>query len=135
MPWSPTCESTREHNATKRLRTNRDVTTRFPVRAWREECSICVYSVNDDDVGLSAPLLAEAPFVVCRISALFSWARNCINHPDLSHLRTEANAGRLLAEKPHLPPRFIRISGCKIICGLKAALTSKQTQGTPPVLL
>ena len=35
-PWWPTCESTREHSATKRLWSNRDVTTRFPGRAWSE---------------------------------------------------------------------------------------------------
>ena len=85
-----------------------------------------MHSVDDDEVGPSPPLLAEAELVVCGITALFSWARNCTNHPDLSHLRTEANAGRLLAEEPNLPPRIIRISGRKIIRCLKAALSSKQ---------
>ena len=33
--WLP-CEIAREHSATKRLWPNRDVRTRFPVRAWRE---------------------------------------------------------------------------------------------------
>ena len=91
-----------------------------------KECSICVHSVNDEDVGLSPPLLAEVQFVVCGSSALFSWARSCTNHPNLSHLRTEANAGRLLAEEPNQPPRIIRISCWKIIHCLKAALPSKQ---------
>ena len=30
-------------------------------------------------------------------------------HPHLSHLRTEANAGLLLAEKPNLPRRMMRV--------------------------
>ena len=85
-----------------------------------------MHRVNDDGVGLSLPLMAEVQFVDCGISALFSWARNCTNHPDLSHLRTEANAGRRLAEKPNQPPRIIRISGWKKIRCLKAALLSKQ---------
>ena len=85
-----------------------------------------MHSVDDDDVGLSRALLAEAQFVVCGISAPFSPARNCTNHPDLSHLRKEANAGRLLAEEPNLPPRIIRIWGRKKIRCLKAALSSKQ---------
>ena len=63
-----------------------------------EECSICVHSVNDGELGLSATLPAEAQFVVCGIIALYSWARNCTDYPDLSHLRTEANGGPLLAE-------------------------------------
>ena len=79
-------------------------------------------SVNDDSVGLSRPLLAAAQFVVCGISALFSWVRSCTNHPHLSQLRTEANAGQLLAEEPNLPPRMIWISGRKRIHCLKAAL-------------
>ena len=91
-----------------------------------KECSICVHSVNDNEVGLSLPLLAEAQFVVCGFSALFSWATICINHPDLCHLRTEANAGRLLAEEPNQPPGIIRISGWKRIHCLKAALSGKQ---------
>ena len=65
-------------------------------------------------------------FLVLGISALFGWARNCTNQPDLSHLRIEANAGQLLAEEPNLPSRIIRISGRKIIRCLKAALSSKQ---------
>ena len=72
-----------------------------------------MHSVNDDEVELSPPLLAQAQFVVCGMRALLSWARNCTNHPDLSHLRTEAYAGRLLAEEPNLPPRIIQISGRK----------------------
>ena len=65
-------------------------------RAWREECSISVHSVNVDGVELSPPLLAEAQFFfVFGNSTLFSWARNCTYHPDLSDLRTEANAGQL----------------------------------------
>ena len=84
-----------------------------------------MHSVDDDEVGLSPPLLAKAQFFICGISALFSWARNCTNHSDLSHLRTEANAGRLLAEEPSLPPRIVWISGLKILCCLKAALSSK----------
>ena len=92
-----------------------------------KECSISVHSVDDDEVGLSPPLLAEAQlFFVRGISALISWARNCTPHLDLSHLRTEANAGRLPAEERNLPPRIIRISGRKIIRCLKAALSSKQ---------
>ena len=82
--------------------------------------------VKDDEVGLASPLLAEAHFVVCVICALFSRARECTNHPDLSDLRTEANAGPLLAEEPNLPPRIIRISDRKILRCLKAALSSKQ---------
>ena len=85
-----------------------------------------MHSVDDDEVGLSPPLLAEARFVVCVICALCSSARGCTNHPDLSSLRTEANAGLLLAEERNLPPRIIRISDSKIICCLKAALSSKQ---------
>ena len=85
-----------------------------------------MHSVNVDEVELSPPFLAEAQFFVCGISALFSWARNCTNHPKLSHLRTEANAGRLSAEDPNLPPGNIRISGRKIIRCLKAVLSSKQ---------
>ena len=92
------------------------------------ECSICVHSVDDCKVRLSPPLLAEVQFVVCRSSALFSWARKCTNHPDLSHLRAEANAGRLLAEEPNEPPRIIRISVWKIIHCLNAALSSKQSK-------
>ena len=83
-------------------------------------------SVDDGEVGLSPPLLAEVQFVVCVSSALFSWARNCTNHPDLSHLRTDANAGRRLAEEPNQPLPMIQISGWKIIRCLKAALPSKQ---------
>ena len=85
-----------------------------------------MHSVNDNEVGLSPPLLAEVQFVDSGSCALFSWARNCTNHPDLSHLRTEANTGRLLAEEPNQPSRIIRISGWKIIRCLKAALSSKQ---------
>ena len=83
-------------------------------------------SVSDDEVGLFQPLLAEAQFIFCGISALFSWARNCINQPDLSHLKAQANAGGLLAEEPDLPLRIIRISGRKTIRCVKAALSSKQ---------
>ena len=83
-------------------------------------------SLNDDKVGLSVPLLAGVQFVDCGSCALFSWARDCTNHPDFCHLRTEANAGRLLAEEPKQPPRIIRISGWKIIRCLKADLPSKQ---------
>ena len=133
--WLPTCESTRENSATKRLWPNRDVATRFPSRLGGKERSISVHSVDYDEFGLSPPLLAEAQFVVCGISDLFSWARNCTNHPHLSQLRTEANAGRLLAEEPNLPPHIIRISGKKIIHCLNAALSSNQAQGTPLVLL
>ena len=64
-----------------------------------KECSINVHSMDDDEVGESPPLQAEAQFFVCGISALFSGARNCTNHRDLSYLRTEANAGRLVAEE------------------------------------
>ena len=85
-----------------------------------------MHSLDDDEVGLSPPLLADPQFVVCGSSALFSWARNCTNHTDLSHLRTEANTGRRLAEEPNLPPHIIRISARKIIRCLKAALSSKQ---------
>ena len=35
-PWWLTCESTREHSASKQLWPDSNVTTRFPVRAWRE---------------------------------------------------------------------------------------------------
>ena len=85
-----------------------------------------MHSVNDDEVGLSPPLLAQAQFGVEWISALFSPARNCTNHPDLSHLRTEANAGRPVAEEPNLPLRIIGISSKKKMRGPKAALSSKQ---------
>ena len=85
-----------------------------------------MHSVDDDEVGLSPPLLAQAQFVVCGISTLFSCVRNCTNDPNLSHLRAEANAGRLLAEEPNLPHRIIRISGRKIIHCLKGTLSSKQ---------
>ena len=95
-----------------------------------KECSICVHSVDDGEVGLSRPLLAELQFVDCGSSALFSWARNCTNHPDLSHIKMEANAGRLLAEEPNQPPRIIWISGWRIIRCLKAAPSSKQAYGT-----
>ena len=81
-----------------------------------------MHSVNDDEVELSSPLLAEAQFVVCGISASIS----CTNHPDLSHLRTEANVGQLLAEEPDLPLCILRISGREIIRCLKAAPSSKQ---------
>ena len=91
-----------------------------------KECSICVHSVDDGVVGLSPPLLAEVQFVVCGSSALFSCARNSSNHPNLSHLRTDANAERLLAEEPNQRPRIIQISGWKMIHCLKAALTSKK---------
>ena len=47
-----------------------------------------MHSVNDDEVKVSPLILAEVQFVDYAISALFSWARNCTNHPDLSHLRT-----------------------------------------------
>ena len=59
------------------------------------DCTISVHSVDNDEVRLSAPHLAEAQFVVCVICALFSSARDCTNNPDLSDLRTEANAGLL----------------------------------------
>ena len=85
-----------------------------------------MHSVDDDEAGLSPPLLAEAQFVVCVICALFSWARECTKHPDLSHLSAEANAGLFLAEEPNLPPRIIRLSDRKILRCLKAALSSKQ---------
>ena len=91
-----------------------------------KECSICVHSVNDDEVRLSPPLLAKVQFVVCGSSAMFSLGRNCTNHPDLTQLRSEANAGRPLAEEPNQPPGIIRISGSKKIRCLKAALSSKQ---------
>ena len=76
----------------------------------REECSIGLHSMEDDDVGLSPPPLAEAQFVVCVICALFSWAANCIDQPDLFHLTTEENTGQLLAQEPNLPPGIIQIS-------------------------
>ena len=98
------------------------------------DCTISVHSVNDDEVRQSAPLLAEAPFVVCVICAPFSSARDCTNHPDISHLRTEANAGLSLAEEPNLPPRIIPIFDRKIIRPLQAVLSRKQAKGTPPVL-
>ena len=85
-----------------------------------------MHSVDDDEVGLPPPTLAEAQFFVCGISTLFSWARNCTNHPDLSHLRTEAYAAGLLADEPNLPPRIIQISGRKRMRCLKDALSSKQ---------
>ena len=72
-----------------------------------------MHSVDDDGVGLSLPLLAEAQFVVCGIIALFGWARNCTNHADLSHLKVEENAGQFLAEEPNLPSSIIRISDRK----------------------
>ena len=81
-----------------------------------------MHSVDDGEVRLSPPLLAEVQFVVCGSSALFSWARNCANHPDLSHLRKEANAGQLLTDEPDQPPQSVRISGWKMIHCLKAAL-------------
>ena len=68
-------ESTREPSATNRLLPDRDATMHFPVRAWREVCSVCVHCVYDDVVGLSSPLLAEIQFVDCVISALFSAGR------------------------------------------------------------
>ena len=40
-----------------------------------KEFSVCVHSVYDDVVGLSSPLLAEAQFVDCVISARFSVGR------------------------------------------------------------
>ena len=70
-----------------------------------------MHSLNDGEVGRSPPLLAEVQFVDCGISALFSWAANCTNHPEPSHLRTEADARRLLAEEPNQALRIIRISG------------------------
>ena len=70
-----------------------------------------MHSLNDGEVGLSSSLLAEVPFVDCGINALFCLARDCTNHPDRSHLRTEADAGRLSAEEPNQPPCIIRISG------------------------
>ena len=90
-----------------------------------KECSISVHSVDDDEAGLSPPLLVRAQVLVCVICALFNWATNSINHPDLSHLRTEANAGLLLAEEPKLPPHIICISDRKIIHCVKAALSGK----------
>ena len=50
------------------------------------------------------------------IGACFTWVeRNCCctNHPDLAHLRTEANAGLLLAEEPNLHRHIIRVSDRK----------------------
>ena len=79
-----------------------------------------------DEIGLLPPLLAEVQLVDCGSCAPFSQARNCTNHPDLSHLRTGANAGRPLAEEPNQHPRILRISGWKIIRCPKAALSSKQ---------
>ena len=40
-----------------------------------KECSVCVHSVYDDEVGLSPPLLAEVQFVDCVICALYSVGR------------------------------------------------------------
>ena len=85
-----------------------------------------MHSVDDDEVGLSRPLLAEVQFVDCGSCALFSWARNRTHHPDLSHLRTEADAGTLLGEEPKQPLRIILISGWKKTHCLEAALSSKE---------
>ena len=40
-----------------------------------KECSVCVHSVYDEQVGLPLPLTAEVPFVDCVISARFSVVR------------------------------------------------------------
>ena len=87
-----------------------------------------MHSVNVDEVGLSPPLLPEVQFVDCGISALFSWATNCTNHPDLSHLRKEANAGRLLAEEPNQPPSIIPISGWSKSRPIKQASLGNSTR-------
>ena len=59
-----------KHRATKRLWPNRDATTRFPTRAWREGVLFGVHSAYVDGVGLPAMPQAEAELVVCVISAL-----------------------------------------------------------------
>ena len=41
-----------------------------------KECFISVHSVDEDEVGLSPSVLAEAQFVVCVICALLAWAKN-----------------------------------------------------------
>ena len=83
-----------------------------------------MHSVDDDEVGLSPPLLAEAQFVVCVICALFNMGENwgvakgnccCTTSPvSLSHLRTKADEGRLAAEEPNQPRCIIQVLGRKV---------------------
>ena len=95
-----------------------------------------MHSVDDDEVGLSPPLLAEAQFVVCVICALFSMGEKwevaegnycCTTSPFcLSHLRTKADEGRLAAEEPNQPRCIIQVLGWKIIrCPLTVLQASK----------
>ena len=95
-----------------------------------------MHSGDDDVVGLSPPLLAQAQFVVCVICALFSTGTqwevaecNCCCTPSpfsLSHLRTKADDGRLAAEEPNQAYCIIQVLGWKIIrCALTVLQASK----------
>ena len=109
-------------------------------------CAASIQVVLEENF-LSSSFLPEAhvsprhswlrPVGVCVICALFDWGGKIAAAPItlyLSHLRTEAKAGQLLAEEPNVPRRIIRVSNRKIIHCLKAALSSKQAYGTCPVL-
>ena len=51
-----------------------------------KECSVCVHSVYDEQVGLPSPLTAEVQFFVVICAARFSAAGNCTNSPLPAHL-------------------------------------------------
>ena len=65
-----------------------------------------------DGVELPTPLLAEAQFVVCVISAeYFGTAQGTAPvHPDLPTCKAKANEGMFAAEEPSHTPRIIRFS-------------------------
>ena len=69
-PNDPPVKKTREHSAAKQLWPNRDITTRFPARAWRGEAHRWRAQRGVDRVELPSPLLAEAQLIDCGISAL-----------------------------------------------------------------
>ena len=109
----------REHRATKHLWPNRDATTRFPARAWREGVlfwrarRICPLSRTP----CSATGRGGVICLVCS-APLFSRAEKnccCTNRPDLPTCKTEANEGQFETEEPRLPPGVIRFSGSPII--------------------
>ena len=109
-----------------------------------KECSVCVHSVYVEDVGVPSPLLAEVQFVDCVISARFSLGR-----------KIQIRRRQLLLHQFTLtcPPEKQRRMNWVSDGGTKPAstcytlltltydtlflnpVTSKQAEGTPPVLL
>ena len=95
-----------------------------------------MHIVDDDEVGLSSPLVAEAQFVVCVICALFRMGEKwevvegnccCTTSPfSLSRLRIKAEDGRTATEEPSQPRCIIQVLGWKIIsCPLTVLQASR----------